>query len=68
MFLEKDVYPDGIICLRCGKNNEWRLFWVDSEFICIKPRGNKKELLIIIRISSQVLMTYKYISIMRKED
>ena len=42
-------------------NNERRLLRVGSEFICIKPRGNKKELLINICLSSQVLMTYKYI-------
>ena len=31
-----------------NKSNEGRLFRVDSEFICIKPKGNKKELLIKI--------------------
>ena len=45
-----------------------RLFRVDSKFICIKPRENKKELLINICFSNHVLMTYKYISIIRKED
>ena len=41
---------------------------MDSKFICIKPRENKKELLINIYFSNHVLMTYKHISIIRKED
>ena len=39
-----------------------------SEYICIKPRGNEKELLIKICLSSSVLMAYEYISIICKED
>ena len=51
-----------------NKSNEGRLFRVDSEYICIKPTGNKKKLLIKICVSSLVLMTYEYISIICKED
>ena len=35
-----------------NKSNERRLFRVDSEFIFIKPKGNKKELLISICLRS----------------
>ena len=35
-----------------NKSNVYRLFRVDSGYICIKPRGNKKELLIKICVSS----------------
>ena len=35
-----------------NKSNEGRLFRVDSEYICIKPRVNKKKLLIKICVSS----------------